>query len=158
MMLLPLFTSFLSTSVFYFTYRPMAVGRNQRGFLRQGAGHHVGGDCINHCRVYFCYIQNFSIWLLVCDCCFAAGVVFSDSKQVVVVFLVSLVVLLIAKLKNPGGIAVLSNYNCGCWIRVLGCTILFATSFRYWSKPELSQGLQFKYSILSIITSYYDSP
>jgi hypothetical protein len=149
----------------YFILRLQAYGGPDeiKGvFLRQGAGHHVGGAIALTTAVYFFVtFRNLSIWLRTfVTVAFAAGVVFSDSKQVVVVFLVSLVVLLITKLKNPGEV-----------LRYLVITIvavgfvfwaaqfLFATAFRYWSEPELFlSGIQFKYSTFSIITSYYDSP
>jgi len=123
-MMLCLYSPLLSFQ--YFILRLQAYGgrTKSKGFSKARSWPSCGWcDCINHCRVFFVTFRIFNMASYMCDCCFAAGVVFSDSKQVVVVFLVSLVVLLITKLKNPGGIAVLSNYNCGCWIRVLGCTI-----------------------------------
>ncbi len=130
-------------------------------FLRQGAGHHVGGAVALTAALYFFItFKSLSIWLRTfVAVAFAADIVLSDSKQVVVVFLVSLVIFFLTKVKNFGEALryfAITLFTTGFIIWT--AQIFFAGSFYYWGNPEkLSDGLTVKFSVFSIINSYYDS-
>ena len=131
-------------------------------FLRQGAGHHVGGAVALTAAVYFFVkFKTISIWTRTfVAIAFTAVIAFSDSKQVVVVFLVSLVVLVFTKLKNFGDawryLALTIIAFCCAFF---AGKILFSAPFAYWGNPEIfTKALTAKFSVFPIITSYYDSP
>lgn len=137
-------------------------GDNVKGvFLRQGAGHHVGGAVALTASVYFfAAYRTLPIWVRAfIAIAHAADVVFSDSKQVVVVFVASLIVLALTKIKN---IKEVFKYLAITVIAVgfvyLTAQIVFP-SFGYWNDPEkLRASFQAKLSVFSIINAYYTSP
>lgn len=131
-------------------------------FLRQGAGHHVGGAIALTAAVYFFYtFRSLPIWLRTfVAIAFAADIVFSDSKQVVVVFIVSLIIWVFINLKKFGEalryLAILIITISFVW---LVAKLVFPGSLAYWGNPErFINGLAVKFSVFSIITSYYHSP
>lgn len=147
----------------YFILRLDAIGGPDaiKGvFLRQGAGHHVGGAIALTAAVYFFVTFKISIWLRTfVALAFTTDIVFSDSKQVVVVFFLALVVLLFTNIKNFGGVlrylAIVAIVSC---LAVWSATILFPGPFRYWGNPEIfNNGLAAKLSVFPIIHSYYYS-
>jgi hypothetical protein len=131
-------------------------------FVGQGAGHHVGGAVALTAAIYFfvIYRETFSLWLrTLVAIVVAADIVFSDSKQVIVAFLVSLVFLLITKLKS---IKEALQYFSLTTIAVIfvykAAEVFFSSSLSFWGKDNRSvNGLIVKFSVFSIINSYYQS-
>jgi hypothetical protein len=130
-------------------------------FLRQGAGHHVGGAVALTAAIYFFVTFKISIWLrILVAIAFAADIAFSDSKQVVVVFLVSLIILLLTKLKNFREalryfVILIIAEGFVFWT----AQQVFSKAFKYWGNIErFSKGLEAKFSVFSIINSYHYSP
>ena len=130
-------------------------------FLKMGAGHHVGGGVALTTAVYFFVASGIrSIWIRIfVAIIFTYEVVLCDAKQVFAVFLVSLIILLSIKLNNIGkflqyfaiasvtvGIVLWAAYN------IMPALTLGLDSDR------VSKGLESKFSVFSIIISYYHSP
>ena len=130
-------------------------------FMGQGAGHHVGGAVALAAAIYFFMTyESLSIWIRsLVAIAFAADIAFSDSKQVLVAFVASLAILLFTKLKS---IREVVKYL-GITILALGfvywvAQFLFGSSLSYWSRDNrFIDGLAVKFSVFSIINSYYDS-
>lgn len=129
-------------------------------FLEMGAGHHVAGAVALSAALYFAvYFPLRSVWLRVGIALSAAAVVvLSDAKQVLVVFLLSLVVLGLTKWKH---IRVALFYAVILAASVGTIAYLATTVF-----PELTDwarldsttaGLEQKLTVFPIITSFYDS-
>lgn len=131
-------------------------------FLNQGGGHHVGGAVALTAGVYFfATFKSLSIWLrTLVAIAFAADIIFSDSKQVAVVFVVSSIVLMFTKLKSVRE----AVQYLAIVIGIVGFTFLagqifFSGSLQYWGTSEkFSGGFEAKFSVFSIIKSYYHSP
>jgi len=112
-------------------------------------------DCINHCRVFYCYIQKFQygfvhVWLLL------LLQVLSSLTPSRWLYFLSRSFCWSTKLKILEVLRCLAITIVAVGF-VFGLQFCFATSFRYGVNLNFLSGLQFKYSILSII-SYYDSP
>ena len=130
-------------------------------FLKQGAGHHVGGAVALTAGVYFFLtFRSLSIWLRTfVAVAFAADIVFSDSKQVVVVFLVALVVLILTKINN---FSELLRYfliaSAVGFLVIWAAKIVFSGSFNYWGNPnKFIPAFEVKVSVFFLISSYYHS-
>lgn len=129
-------------------------------FLGQGAGHHVGGAIALTAGMYFFMTCKFPLWIrLLVSGAFAANIVYSDSKQVLVACAIALVILLFTKLKN---FSELIRYLTATVILgvlgLKGVQIFFAGSLGFWGNSErLTNGLQLKFSVFSIIGSHYHS-
>ena len=130
-------------------------------FLRQGAGHHVGGAVALTAGLYFFLtFRSLSIWLRTfVAVAFAANIVFADAKQVVVVFLLSIVVILLTKINNFGELLRYFLIASVAGIFVFwAAKIVFADSFSYWGNPDkFIPAIEVKFSVFPIITSYYHS-
>lgn len=130
-------------------------------FLGQGAGHHVGGAIALTAGIYFFVTCKLPTWIrLFVGVAFAADIVYSDSKQVLVAFALSLVILLCTKLKN---LSETIRYSAiALIVGALGfkaAQIFFAGSLSFWGNSErFISGLKLKFSVFSIINSYYHSP
>lgn len=131
-------------------------------FIGQGAGHHVGGAIALTAAIYFFVVYRgvLSIWLRTFVAIFlAADIIFSDSKQVIVAFLVSLIILLITKLKSIKEILQYSSIT----IIAVGfvyklAETFFPSSLGFWSRDNrFINGLTVKFSVFSIINSHYQS-
>ncbi len=131
-------------------------------FTGQGAGHHVGGAIALATAVYFFITYpKLALWLrILVAFIFAADISFSDSKQVLVVFVLSFIIIVFTKLKNLGEI-----------IKYLALTLVivaatywfaqfaFSSSLSFWGRDDrIIRGLGVKFSVFSIINSYYNSP
>lgn len=130
-------------------------------FLNQGNGHHVGGAVALSAAVYF--FVDFPSRLLWQRAIFVTActtvVIFADAKQVVLVFLVSLLILALLKLKNISKAFTYLVLTATAIIAVMWMAATIFPALSYWVKPELiTEGLELKLSVFSIITSYYDSP
>jgi hypothetical protein len=131
-------------------------------FVGQGAGHHVGGAVALTAAIYFfvVYSETFSLWIrTLVAIILAADIVFSDSKQVIVAFLVSLVFLLITKLKSiKEALQYFSLTTIAVVFVYKAADMFFSSSLSFWSKDNRSiNGLAVKFSVFSIINSYYKS-
>ncbi|WP_009632901.1 hypothetical protein [Synechocystis sp. PCC 7509] len=131
-------------------------------FTGQGAGHHVGGAIALAVAVFFVMTYpKLALWLrILVGVIFAADISFSDSKQVLIVFVVSFVIIIFTKLKNLGEII---KYL-AIAIIIIGLTywfaqIAFSSSLSFWGKDDrILQGIGVKFSVFPIINSYYSSP
>ena len=130
-------------------------------FLGQGAGHHVGGAVALSAAVYLAWRAGFGpplarvpIALLV------AGVtVLSDSKQVIAVFVGSLVVLALTRADR---VKKAVGYVAG-GVLAVGISAWAATTvwpaLGIWVDPTRIQiGMEQKLSIIPLLESYHDSP
>jgi hypothetical protein len=162
--ILILVTIIIHTALAYYQY--LSVGHEDpdlvKGlFIEQGAGHHVAGAVALTAAVYFFssleLIPNVLRPLI--SALVAAVVVLSDSKQVIAVFLLSLLALLVLKVRN---IRRFSQYLCLSFasagiVALAAYTIIPSLSF--WADvSKVQQGLEAKFSIVPIVTSHYNSP
>ena len=131
-------------------------------FLRQGAGHHVGGAIALTAAVYFFFtFKSLSIWLRTfVAIVFAADIVFSDSKQVVVVFVISLIIWVCINLKQfSEALRYLAIVIITICFVFLVAKLVFPGPLAYWGNTErLITGMSVKFSVFSIINFYYHSP
>lgn len=131
-------------------------------FTGQGAGHHVGGAIALATAVFFVMTYpKLWLWLrILVGVIFAADISFSDSKQVLLVFVLSFIVIVFTKLKNWGEIlkylAISIIIIC---LTYWFAQIAFSSSLSFWGKDNrIVEGLTVKFSVFSIINSYYTSP
>ena len=158
-----LLAMFAHTTLAYYQY--YSVGHHDpdlvKGlFIEQGAGHHVAGAVALTAAVYF-----FSSIALIphllrpfISGSVAAVVILSDSKQVIAVFLLSLWALLILKIKNMRRFVqyLCLSFACAGIVALAAYTIVPSLSF--WADlSRIQQGLEAKFSIVSIVTSHYRS-
>jgi hypothetical protein len=131
-------------------------------FTGQGAGHHVGGAIALATGIFFVMAYpKLSLWLrMLVAIMFAADISFSDSKQVLVVFVISFIVVLFTKLKSLGEvIKYLAIAIVVVWLTYLFSEIVFSSSLSFWGKDgRILRGLGVKFSVFPIINSYYSSP
>lgn len=130
-------------------------------FTGQGAGHHVGGAIALATAVYFFITYpKLPLWLrMLVAIIFAADISFSDSKQVLVVFVLSFVILAFTKLKNFGEILkYLAITLVVIFITYWFAKLAFSSSLSFWGKDDrIIRGLEVKFSVFYIINSYYTS-
>jgi hypothetical protein len=129
-------------------------------FLKQGAGHHVGGAVALTAAVYFWIRSELS---LISRSLIAAVIayvtVLSDSKQVLAVFVVSLGVLLLANLKDIRQfirVLVLCLGVIGLVV-FIGYTVLPAMMAGL-DISRVQEGLRIKLGVFPLIAEYYKSP
>lgn len=129
-------------------------------YLDMGAGAHVAGAVALSAALYFlvCFPLR-SMWLRATFVISSSAIVIlTDAKQVMVVFLLSLLVLMVIKWKHIGAIL----RNLVVLVAVAGITVWTANTvfpaLRVWSTDEVRAGLEQKLSVFSIVTSYYHSP
>ena len=157
--------SFVHIAIIYYQFfivRSPDPDDVQGVFIGQGAGHHVGGAIALATAIYFFITYpKLSLWIrTLVAIIFAADISFSDSKQVLVVFVLSFVIIVITKLKNLGEIlkylAITIVIIC---LTYWFAQIAFSSSLSFWGKDDrIIRGLGVKFSVFSIINSYYSSP
>lgn len=151
--------------VFFAWFQRLVLGFNGddvKGiFLSQGNGHHVGGAVALSAAVYF--FVNFptrSTWQRIAFSSAAiATVIFSDAKQVILVFLISLSLMSLLKLKDVGKALL--------YLAIVVATIGFLLwaadnvfpALKSWTNLDQNRrGLELKFSVFQIIAARYDSP
>lgn len=129
-------------------------------FLNQGAGHHVGGAVSMTAAVYFFIDSKIrSMWIRILGTVAFMSQVYplSDSKQVIAVFVASLVILSFTKFKS---IAKALQYLT-LTVVVVSTVLWVATNVLklYWVKLDLIQsGFIQKFSVFSVFALSYHSP
>ena len=148
----------------YFQFFVLNLGHdpdNIKGiFLNMGAGHHVGGAVALTAAVYFFVLPDIpSMWLrmffgIVC----LGEVLLSDAKQVIAVFLVALVALLCTKLNNIGKFLQYFIITIVMMFLVIwAAKTIFPALALILDVDRLNSGLNAKFSVFSIIISYFNS-
>lgn len=145
-------------------FQHFVLGLNADGvkglYLDMGAGAHVAGAVALSAALYFLiYFPLRSMWLRATFAISSSSVaILADAKQVMAVFLLSLLVLMVIKWKYIGAIL----RNLAILVAAAGITAWMADTvfpaLSVWSTDEVRAGLEQKLSVFSIITSYYDSP
>ncbi len=129
-------------------------------FLGMGAGHHVGGAVALSAGVYFLFSSpKRSLWFrFTVASVFALVVLYSDAKQVVAVFLVSLAVLTVLKLNKPKEAATyIIIFTASSMLLIWGANTIFP-ALAVWAKGDLLRiGIEQKLVAFPIIVSNYDS-
>lgn len=129
-------------------------------FLDMSAGAHVAGAVALSAALYFLiYFPLRSLWIRATFAMFSTAVVIlADAKQVIALFLLSLLILILTKWKHIGTIL----RNSAVLVAAIGVTIWMANTLfpelAIWSTDEIRAGLEQKLSVFSLIPSYYDSP
>ncbi|MBW4665684.1 MAG: hypothetical protein KME01_16065 [Chroococcus sp. CMT-3BRIN-NPC107] len=131
-------------------------------FTGQGAGHHVGGAIALAVAVFFVLTYpKLELWLrILVGVIFAADISFSDSKQVLIVFVLSFIIIIFTKLKSIGEVikylAIALVIIC---LTYLFAQIAFSSSLSFWGRDNrIFTGLAVKFSVFPVINSYYTSP
>lgn len=130
-------------------------------FLEQGAGHHVGGAVALTAAIYLFARSGITSTFLrtALAACFAAVVVFSDSKQVLAVFLLSLWALSFTRFAN---LRRLMAYSVIGLVAVGGfvwaATTVWPALSIWLDMTRISVGVEQKLSVFSLMDSYRDSP
>ncbi len=130
-------------------------------FLNQGAGHHVGGGVAMTAAVYFaivpwCKSLKLRIGLAVAS---FMVVIFSDSKQVLLAFLISMGLMVLLRAGNIKQVLgyVGATISSVVLIYVLATTVFPALGV--WMNIYLIEmGLQAKISVFPNIVAFYDNP
>lgn len=130
-------------------------------FIGQGAGAHIAGAIASSAACYFYFSTNINFskrFRFLVALFFAFVIILSDSKQVLLVLLISLVILAIISLKNwklAFKLLVLGILSIG-FVVILSKTIF--SGLAVWAKVSLIQeGIRQKLSVFPIIYSFYDS-
>ncbi len=130
-------------------------------FLHQGAGHHVGGGVALTAAVYLAIVPWCKSWKWrggLAAACFAV-VVFSDSKQVLLAFLISMALMVLLR---AGNIKRLLGYAGAAMGSALLIYVLATTVFPalgVWMNFYLIQdGIHAKLSVFPHIVAYYNNP
>jgi hypothetical protein len=142
-------------------------------YVDMGAGHHIAGAVALSAAAYF--LVDFppigSRWLrvalgVVVAATFVPVVVFSDTKQAILVFLLSLPILILLTLLNVSKVSNLGKIFCYLAIAVVGVGIAkelgdtVLPGIKHWTtNTDLTmEGLKQKFSVFSIIIQHYSSP
>lgn len=130
-------------------------------FLNQGAGHHVGGGISLTAAVYLAIVpwcRSRFVRFALALACFMV-VIFSDSKQVLLAFIVSMGMMILLR---AGNIKRLLTYFSAAAVSIAATYILAITVFPalgVWMNIYLIEmGLEAKLSVFPHITAFYDSP
>lgn len=130
-------------------------------FIGQGFGHHMGGGIVLTAAVYFLLIfKTIPIWVrLFVALLFFHAMALSDSKQVVVCFLVSFVILLFTKVKKFGVFFQYISITIVASVLALWSASFVFPGSEYWLNVDLLiRSYEAKYSVFPIIFSYEHSP
>ena len=130
-------------------------------FLAMGAGHHVAGAVALTAAIH--YLTNRNISLLSAKislfCLLSPIVFFSDAKQVVAVFLVSLIVFITLKITDFKRVAQLSLVLIVSIVSLVWLAISIVPSLAVWAEWGLiAEGISQKLSVFPIIISHYEVP
>lgn len=136
-------------------------GDNIKGiFLSMGAGHHVAGALSLTFAVYFITrktTRDKLLKIVVLSLAFCV-VVFSDSKQVVAVFILALFALSMLNYRKVKDFAVIIFITILISLVVLAFAITIFPELSVWARPNLLfAGLEQKLSVFGIISSFYRS-
>jgi hypothetical protein len=131
-------------------------------FLNQGAGHHVGGAVALTCAVYMFnqpVIRSLWVRVLLAMAFLPQTFPMSDSKQVVVVFLASLILVVLMKV---GKIAEVLKYLVLAGLAIGAVYWIIVNLFpdlKYWlNLTLLLNSFGAKFSVFSIIHEYFTTP
>jgi hypothetical protein len=131
-------------------------------FLNQGAGHHVGGAVALTSAVYiFNQPVIRSLWVKIFLAMMFIPQTFpmSDSKQVIVVFLGSMVLLTLTRMKKIFEVLKYGVLTLGAIALVYWVIVNLFPTLGYWlNVPLLMDSFAAKFSAFSIINRYFTSP
>lgn len=130
-------------------------------FLDMEAGHHVAGAVALSAAVYFFVAPPIkSMWFRVAVAVLcAAVVVLSDAKQIIAVFLVSLLALGFIKWRNVGTVfRYMAILTAAAGATVLSAITIFPRLTDWTRMDQIIAGLQQKSTVFPIIASFYNSP
>lgn len=129
-------------------------------FVNMGAGHHVGGAVSLTAAVYIIFGTSISSLLIRCLIAMAflwETYPLSDSKQVIAVFAVALVMLGFTKLKSIQ--EVVQSMSLSAFVLSLVWWLSTQVFKLYWADPErITRGLGLKFGVFSVMASQYSSP
>lgn len=130
-------------------------------FLNQGAGHHVGGGVALTAAVYFAVVPwcKSRAWRVGLASAAFMVVVFSDSKQVLLAFLISLGLMMFLRAGDFRRLAAYAGaaIGGGLTIYILATTVFPALGV-WMNVYKIHDGLAAKLSVFPYITRYFDSP
>lgn len=130
-------------------------------FLDMEAGHHVAGAVALTAAVYFLVappVKSMWIRVPVAVLC-AAVVVLSDAKQVIAVFLVSLLALGLIKWRNVGAAFRYGTILVASAVATVLSAITIFPQLTNWTRmDQIIAGLEQKSTVFPIIASFYNSP
>jgi hypothetical protein len=131
-------------------------------FLNQGAGHHVGGAVALTSVVYLFnqpVIRSVGVKILLTMMLIPQTFPMSDSKQVIVVFLGSMALLTLTKVKKIFEVLKYMVLTLGAIAAVYWVIINLFPTLRYWLNITLLiDSFEAKFSVFSIINHYFTSP
>jgi len=145
-------------------YQGVVLGHNSDDvvglFLNMGAGSHIAGAFSLTAAVYVLFVlREWPFWFKVGSSLACFGVVIlSDSKQVIAVFLVALIIMFFLKTSDlKKAVKYLLLAITLITVVIIAANTIFP-ALNTWSQMSLLvQGVEQKFSVFSIIISYYDS-
>lgn len=158
-----IFTLVITHAIFaYFQFFVMGLrGDDVKGlFLSMGAGHHVAGALAATAATFYLkssYIQSkqarIALFIFLTPI-----VIVTDAKQVVAVFLVSLLLFALTKIKDVRRLITLLAIFASTAVTLTWVANTIFPALLVWAKLDiLIEGIHQKLSVVAIITSYYDS-
>lgn len=130
-------------------------------FLGMDAGHHVGGAIAITAACYLFFSFTFRpIWIkAILTLWFLYEIILSDAKQVIGVFLAASVILVLTKVKDIGKFFRYLALTLFCFVAVYwAANTIFPALSLIFQTERLVNGVTTKFSVFSIIASYYHSP
>lgn len=129
--------------------------------LNQGNGHHVGGAVALSAAVYF--FTDFptrSNWQRIAFAVAAtAAVIFADAKQVILVFLLSLLIMSLLKLKDiKKAFLYVAIIVAAVGFLFLAADTVFPALKSWTNLDQNRKGLELKFSVFQILSAHYSSP